>query len=55
MKKRMLLLKEFIKLKHYGYTKEDRMLRYAIKGLISFEDFNNYYDNKILKKGKHAK
>lgn len=55
MKKRMLLLKEFIKLKHKGFTKDDRMFRYAIKGLISFEDFNTYYDNKILKKGRHAK
>lgn len=49
--KRLKVLKEYIKLKHKGFNKDDRMLRYAIKGLITFDDFNKYYDNKIMKGG----
>ena len=37
--KRLKLLLEYIKLKHKGYTKEERYFKYAIKGLITFEEY----------------
>lgn len=50
--KRIKLLLEFIKLKHQGYNKEERYFKYAIKGLITFEEYEKYFDNKIMKGGE---
>ena len=50
--RKLKILKEYIILKRKGFNKEDRMLRYAIKGLITFDEFNKYYDNKVMKGGK---
>ena len=46
--KRIKLLLEFIKLKHQGYNKE-RYFKYAIKGLINFEQYEKFIDNKVMK------
>lgn len=53
--RRLKILKEFIRLKTKKVCKMDRMLYYATKGLITFDDFNKYYDKKVKKGGKHAK
>lgn len=50
--RKLKLFKEYIILKHKGFSKCDRMLRYAMKGLITFEEFNNYYDKKVMKGGE---
>ena len=50
--KRLKLLLEFIKLKHQGYNKEERYFKYAIKGLINFEQYEKFIDNKIMKGGE---
>lgn len=50
--KKLKLLLEYIKLKHKGYTKEERYFMYAIKGLITFEEYEKYFDNKIMKGGE---
>ena len=47
--KKIKLLLEYIKLKHKGYTKEERYFEYAIKGHITFEEYKKYFDNKIMK------
>lgn len=43
------LIIEFIKLKHKGYTKENRMLVYAMKKYITFEEYEKYFDKKVMK------
>lgn len=43
------ILIEYFKLKHKGYTKENRMLVYAMKGYITFEEYKKYFDIKIMK------
>ena len=48
--KRLKLLVEYIKLKHKGYTKENRMLVYAMKQYITFDEYEKYYYNKVLKR-----
>ena len=45
--KRLKLLLEFIKLKHQGYNKEERYFKYAIKGLITFEQYEKYFNKKV--------
>lgn len=45
--KKIKLIIEFIKLKHQGYNKEERYFKYAIKGLITFKEYEKYFDNKI--------
>ena len=47
--KKIKLIIEFIKLKHQGYNKEERYFKYAIKGLINFEQYEKFIDNKIMK------
>lgn len=49
--KRLKLLVEYIKLKHKGYTKENRMLVYAMKQYITFEEYEKYFDIKVMKEG----
>lgn len=50
--KKIKLIIEFIKLKHQGYNKEERYFIYANKGLITFEEYEKYFDNKIMKGGE---
>lgn len=50
--KRIKLLLEFIKLRHQGYNKEERYSKYAIKGLINFEQYEKFIDNKVMKGGE---
>lgn len=49
--KRIKLLLEFIKLKYRGYNKEERYFKYAIKGLINFEQYEKFIDKKVMKGG----
>lgn len=49
--KRIKLLIAYIKLKGKGYDKEHRYFKYAIDGLITFEQYEKYIDNKIMKGG----
>ena len=49
--KRIKLLLEFIKLKYQGYNKEERYFKYAIKGLINFEQYEKFIDKKVMKRG----
>ena len=50
--KKIKLIIEFIKLKHKGYTKENRMLVYAMKQYITFEEYEKYFDDKVRKEFK---
>lgn len=50
--KKIKLIIEFIKLKHKGYTKENRMLVYAMKQYITFEEYEKYFDKKVMKGGE---
>ena len=50
--KRLKVLNEYIILKLKGFNKDERMLRYAIKGIITFDEYNKYYDNKVMKRGE---
>lgn len=50
--KRIKLLLEFIKLKYKGYTKENRMLVYAMKQYITFDEYEKYFDKKVMKGGE---
>ena len=50
--KRLKLLLEYIKLKHNGYTKENRMLVYAMKQYITFDEYEKYFDKKVMKGGE---
>lgn len=46
------LLKRYLlyrKLKREGISKDLRMIRYATEGLITFEQYEKYYDNKVKK------
>lgn len=45
------LLIAYIKLKRKGYDKEHRYINYAKEGLITFEQYEKYIDNKIMKGG----
>ena len=49
--KRIKLLLEFIKLKYQGYSKEERYFKYVIKGLINFEQYEKFFDKKVMKGG----
>lgn len=51
--KRLKLLIEFIKLKHKGYNKDARYFKYAVSGLIKFEEYEKYIDKKILRTEKN--
>ena len=48
MRKLKLLLNS-IKLIIAGYTKIERMTIYAEEGLITFEEYEKYFDNKVKK------
>ena len=50
--KRIKLLIAYIKLKRKGYNKAQRYFRYAMEGLIQFEQYEKYLDNKIMKEGE---
>lgn len=50
--KKLKIIKEYFKLKHKGYTKENRMLVYAMKQYITFDEYEKYFDNKIMKGGR---
>lgn len=45
--KRIKLMLEFIKLKYQGYNKEERYFKYAIKGLINFEQYEKFIGSSI--------
>ena len=47
--RKIKILIEYFKLKHKGYTKEDRMLVYAMKQYITFEEYEKYFDKKVMK------
>lgn len=49
--KKFKLLIMFIKLKLKGLDKEHRYFNYAINGLITFEQYEKFIDNKIMKGG----
>lgn len=49
--KKIKLIIEFIKLNYKGYNKEERYFKYAIKGLINFEQYEKFIDKKVLKGG----
>ena len=36
-----------IKIEHQGYNKEERYFKYAIKGLINFDQYEKFIDNHI--------
>lgn len=43
------LLIRYLQLKKKGYNKEMRMVDYAINKIITFEQCDKYFDNKIMK------
>ena len=47
--KRIKLLIAYIKLKLKGYDKKHRYLKYAIDGLITFEQYEKFIDKKVMK------
>ena len=49
--RKIKILIEYFKLKHKGYTKENRMLVYAMKRYITFEEYEKYFDKKVMKGG----
>ena len=53
MKKKIKLIIEFIKLKYKGYNKEMRMVDYAINNIITFEQYDKYFNKKVKGDFKH--
>ena len=51
--KKLKLLFKFIELKIKGYDKGDRYFYYAIHDLITFEQYEKFIDNKIMKGGEN--
>lgn len=49
------IIKYYLILNKKGYNKEQRYFEYAIKGLITFEQYEKYLDNKIFKEVKNNK
>jgi hypothetical protein len=49
MKKKIKLIIEFIKLKYKRYNKEMRMVDYAINNIITFEQYEKYFNKKVKK------
>ena len=49
------IIKYYLILKKKGYDKEQRYFEYAIKGLITFEQYEKYIDNRIFKEMKNNK
>lgn len=47
--KKIKLLKLYITLKKKGYNKEKRYFIYATQGLLTFEEYENFIDNYIMK------
>ena len=47
--RKIKILIEYFKLKHKGYTKENRMLVYVMKRYITFDEYEKYYYNKVMK------
>lgn len=47
--KKIKILIEYFKLKNKGYTKENRMLVYAMKQYITLEQYKEFIDNKLMK------
>ena len=39
----------YLQLKKKGYSKDMRMVDYAINNIITFEQYNNYFDKKVKK------
>ena len=50
--RKIKILIEYFKLKNKGYTKENRMLVYAMKQYITFEEYEKFFDNKVRKEFK---
>lgn len=50
--RKLKILIEYVKLKNKGYTKENRMLVYAMKKYITFEEYEKYFDKKVMKGGE---
>lgn len=55
LKRIVQIIKYYLILKKKGYNKEQRYFEYAIKGLITFEQYEKYLDNKIFKEVKNNK
>lgn len=41
------LLKRYLQLKKKGYSKEMRMVDYAINKIITFEQYDKYFNKKV--------
>lgn len=55
LKRIVQIIKYYLILKKKGYNKEQRYFEYAIKGLITFEQYEKYLDNKIFREVKNNK
>lgn len=55
IKRIVQIIKYYLILKKKGYDKEQRYFEYAIKGLITFEQYEKYIDNRIFKEVKNNK
>ena len=50
--KKIKLIIEFIKLKYKRYNKEMRMVDYAINNIITFEQYEKYFNKKVKRRFK---
>ena len=50
LKKMFKLFIRYLELKKKGYNKERRMLYYAINNIITFEQYDKYFDKRIRNK-----
>lgn len=50
LKKMFKLFIRYLELKKKGYNKERRMLDYAINNIITFEQYEKYFDKRIMNK-----
>lgn len=55
LKRIVQIIKYYLILKKKGYNKEQRYFEYAIKRLITFEQYEKYLDNRIFKEVKNNK
>ena len=49
--KKIKIIKAYIKYNKQGYNKEQRYFKYAIDGIITFEEYEKFIDKKIMKGG----
>lgn len=48
------LLKRYLQLKKKGYNKEMRMVDYAINNIITFEQYDKYFNKKVKGDFRHG-